>query len=94
MVLEARLGESLGITRAGTSDTLERLVKLLDLPTRLPSTLDPEVVLAFTRSDKKGRGGRPHYVLLSQPGQVAQGVDWAQEVSDRAVLSVLEDARP
>ncbi|MGW8265327.1 MAG: 3-dehydroquinate synthase [Longimicrobiales bacterium] len=93
MVLEARLGEALGITRAGTSETLERLVKMLGLPTRLPSELDPDVVLAFTRSDKKGRGGRPHYVLLSLPGQVARGVEWAQEAPDRAVLSVLEEAR-
>jgi 3-dehydroquinate synthase len=93
MILEARLGEALGITRTGTAATLERLVELLDLPTRLPAALDPEAVLTFTRSDKKGRGGRPQYVLLSQPGQVAQGIDWAQEVPDQAVLSVLKEGR-
>jgi 3-dehydroquinate synthase len=93
MILEARLGEALGITRTGTAATLEHLVDLLDLPTRLPAGLNPEAVLAFTRSDKKGRGGRTHYVLLSQPGQVAQGIDWAQEVPDQAVLSVLKEGR-
>jgi 3-dehydroquinate synthase len=92
MVLEARLGEVLGVTRDGTSKTLERLVSLLDLPTQIPGDLDPEAILAFTRSDKKGRGGRPRYVLLSQPGQVASGTDWAREVPDDQVLSVLRDA--
>ncbi len=92
MVLEARLGEALGITRRGTSATLEGLVELLDLPTRLPAGLDPEEVLAFTRTDKKGRGGRPHYVLLSMPGQVSSGDDWAREVPDEAVLSLLREA--
>ena len=90
MVLEARLGEALGVTRAGTSGVLERLVSLLGLPTHLPESLDPEAVLDFTRTDKKGRGGRPHYVLLAQAGQVAAGADWAQEVPDDLVLSILE----
>jgi 3-dehydroquinate synthase len=92
MVLEARLGEALGVTRPGTSGTLERLVTLLGLPTCLPEDLDPAVVLGFTHADKKGRGGRPHYVLLAQAGRVAFGTDWAQEVPDEQVLSVLEEA--
>jgi len=92
MVLEARLGEALGVTRSGTSATLEGLAQLLDLPTGLPAGLDPEEVLAFTRTDKKGRGGRPHYVLLSMPGQVSSGDDWAREVPDEAVLSILREA--
>lgn len=89
MVLEARLGEAMGVTRPGTSGTLEKLVKLLGLPTHLPDDMDPERVLSFTRTDKKGRGGRPHYVLLSQAGQVAQGEDWAREAPDELVLEVL-----
>jgi len=93
MVLEARLGEALGITRSGTSSVLERLVGLLGLPTGIPLGLDPKTVLSFTRTDKKGRGGRPHYVLLSHAGQVASGVDWSREVPDEVVLSVLEEGR-
>ena len=93
MVLEARLGEALGITRVGTAETLERLVKLLDLPTRIPAELDHQAILAFIRSDKKGRRGRPRYVLLSQPGQVVPDTEWAQEVPEEQVLSILEGAR-
>lgn len=93
MVLEARLGEALGVTKAGTADFLARLVALLDLPVTLPPELDPAEVLAFTRADKKGRGGKPHYVLLKQLGQVASAEDWAREVPQEAVLEVLEASR-
>ncbi len=93
MILEARLGERLGVTRPGTAGTLSRLVELLGLPTRVPPRLDSEGLLAFTRSDKKGRGGRPHYVLLSEPGKVAPAQDWAREVPDEVVLQVLEEGR-
>lgn len=92
MVLEARLGEALGVTRPGTADTLEKLVKLLGLPARLPDGMDPDLILSFTRTDKKGRGGRPHYVLLAQAGQVARGEDWAREAPDEAVLEVLRES--
>ena len=90
MILEAQVGERLGVTRKGTSGTLEKMVSLLGLPTTLPVELSPETVLEFTRSDKKGRAGRPRYVLLSQPGKVAANDDWAQEVPDEIVLEVLK----
>ena len=89
MIMEARLGEELGVTDQGTSHTLTRLVKLLDLPTTLPEGLDPETVMAFTRSDKKGRGGRPRYVLLATAGKVESGEAWSREVPEEAVLEVL-----
>jgi 3-dehydroquinate synthase len=92
MVLEARVGERLGVTRPGTSEALLRMVSLLDLPTQMPGELDPEAVMGFTRSDKKGRAGRPRYVLLSQAGKVAWEEDWAQEVPDEIVLEVLRGA--
>jgi 3-dehydroquinate synthase len=93
MILEARLGESLGVTRQGTSGVLARLAGLLDLPTTLPDGMDPGVILSFTKTDKKGRGGTPRYVLLSHTGQVNQGEDWAREVPEETVLAVLDGAR-
>jgi len=89
MILEARVGEKMGITREGTSEMLHKMAVLLDLPTTLPEGMLPETVLAFTRSDKKGRAGRPRYVLLSQGGRVANKEDWVQEVPDEVVLEVL-----
>ena len=92
MILEARLGERLEITKAGTSDTLQKMAALLELPTTLPEGMSPETVFGFTRADKKGRAGRPQYVLLSLPGKVAAAEDWAREVPDETVLEVLRDA--
>lgn len=92
MVLEARVGEKMGITREGTADTLARMVSLLELPTELPPGLNPQTVLEFTHSDKKGRAGRPRYVLLSQLGKVAHAEDWARDVPDELVLDVLNES--
>jgi 3-dehydroquinate synthase len=94
MILEARLGEALGVTRDGTSDLLRGLVELLEIPTRVPAGLTPEAVMAYTLSDKKGRGGRPRYVLLAQAGKVLSDEDWAREVPDELVLGVLRETRP
>ncbi len=93
MILEARLGESLGVSQPGTAELILRLVELLGLPVRLPPGMEPRSILAFTRADKKGRAGTPRYVLLARPGKVAQSDDWAREVPQEAVLSVLEEAR-
>lgn len=93
MILEAQVGERMGITRTGTSETLRRMASLMELPTSLPAEMDPDAILGFTRSDKKGRAGRPRYVLLSQVGKVATGEDWAREVPDETVLEVLKDAK-
>jgi 3-dehydroquinate synthase len=93
MILEARIGEAVGVTKEGTSSRLAKMAEILSLPTRLPAGLGPDQVMTFTRADKKGRGGRPKYVLLSRPGKVASNEDWAQDVPDEVVQAVLEEAR-
>ena len=82
----------MGVTKEGTSAKMAQMADLLDLPTRLPDGIDPSQVLAFTRADKKGRGGRPKYVLLSRAGKVASNDDWAQDVPDEVVREVLTEA--
>ncbi len=91
MILEARLGEKMEVTREGTSARLRKMADLLDLPTEVPGDLSPETILEYTRSDKKGRGGRPQYVLLSQAGKVFPARDWAQDAPDATVLEVLRE---
>lgn len=90
MVLEARLGEALGVTRAGTAERLARIVVRLGLPFSLASPPSPDDVLRFTRSDKKGREGRPRYVLLDAVGSVARDGGWSRSVPEEAVAEVLE----
>ncbi len=91
MVLEARLGEALGLTRPGTADRLARIVVRLGLPLSPRSHPASATVLGFVRSDKKARQGRARYVLLEALGKVARGERWSREVPDAAVEKVLED---
>jgi 3-dehydroquinate synthase len=90
MVLEARLGEALGVTRDGTADRLARIVERLGLPLAPPRDLDRTAVMGFARADKKARRGRPRFVLLEEPGRVArEGGRWSREAPDRAIEDVL-----
>jgi 3-dehydroquinate synthase len=90
MVLEARLGEELGVTRAGAATRLARIVERLGLSLAPPQHLDRDAVLGFVRADKKARQGRARYVLLEELGRVARdGGRWSREVPDRAVEGVL-----
>jgi 3-dehydroquinate synthase len=91
MVLEARLGEALSVTRSGTADRLERIVVQLGLPLSLDSHIARDTILEFVRSDKKARQGRARYVLLEVLGRVARAEGWSREVPDQEVERILED---
>ena len=91
MVLEARLGEALGVTQPGTADRLASVVVQLGLPLSLESPTAGDTVLEFVRSDKKARQGRARYVLLEALGQVARAESWSREVPDEEVERILEE---
>lgn len=92
MVLEARLGERLGVTRPGTSEALSDVLAHLELPVRLPPGLDPDAVVAATRTDKKNASGIVRYALLESLG-VADRADgqWVRPVPDPLVREVLQE---
>jgi len=89
MILEAELGERLGVTEPGTRDRLSRALECLSLPP-LP-TMDPDRVMDFMSADKKARSGRPRYVLLRRVGEVDPGFDWSHEAPETLVRDVLND---
>ncbi len=91
LVLEAELGEQLGITAAGTSQELRSALSAAGLPVSCPSTLAPTDVLAATRADKKSRNGQPQYAFLSRIGAVdiAEG-RYSRPAPDEAVRRVLQ----
>jgi len=91
MVLEAELGERLGVSHAGTAARLAGAVQTFELPTDPPGGTDPDAVLAATRLDKKARAGRVRYTLLAQPGAVARAPDgaWTHRVDDGPVRTTL-----
>ncbi len=89
MVVEARIGERLGVTARGTARTIADVCALAGLPTALPAVPIAGLV-KFTRSDKKTRGGKVEYALPKQIGDMAGGDSgWAIPVEDTIVREVL-----
>jgi 3-dehydroquinate synthase len=92
MVLEARLGERLGITAAGTADRIADIARAAGLPVDVPPEIDPAAVLARTRTDKKARAGVVEYALPTRVGMMTgggKGGTWSVAVSDGDVRAVL-----
>ena len=92
MILEARAGERIGRTAAGTADRLGEVLAGCRLPTTVPADTDLAAVLARTRADKKTRAGAPAYVVLERIGRVNRTGGWTQAVPDEVVLAVLREA--
>jgi len=89
MVLEAEVGERLGLTEPGTRGRLARSLEgLVDLG---PVSLDPDATLRYLRADKKVRAGRPRVVLLRRLGEVDPGRGWSHEVDEALLAEVLRE---
>jgi 3-dehydroquinate synthase len=89
MVLEARVGEALGVTAPGTSEALGAALHAFGFPVEASLAASPDAVLQATRLDKKARGGRVRYVLLEALGKVAGEGGWSREVDEAVVRGVL-----
>lgn len=85
MVLEARVGEALGVTAPGTAGELARAVRAAGLPTAVPPPLGADALLAGMRHDKKGRVGAVRCALPAGIGRMARDGDaWTIAVPDTA----------
>lgn len=91
MCMEAALGESLGISRRGTSETIAQLCTRLGLPVR--ASFDPDALMETMQIDKKARAARPHVVLLRSMGECARDGEgkWTHAVDSRTLQRVLQD---
>lgn len=85
MVVEARIGERLGLTEPGSAGRLRAVLERAGLPTAVPPEYDPADLLARTRLDKKARAGRVEYALLRRIGEAT----WGQPVEDAVVMEAL-----
>lgn len=89
LVTEARLAERLGIASEGTAGNIEGVCRAAGLPTAVPS-IPVDVLLDFTRSDKKNRAGRVEYALPKRIGEMARGPGgWTIPVDDDRVREAL-----
>lgn len=68
MVAAAKWGEALGISPAGTANTLQALLTKLDLPTEIPQGL-LEAIIQRVSGDKKAEGGDINVILLKSIGE-------------------------
>jgi 3-dehydroquinate synthase len=91
MVLEAEVGERLGITEPGTRERLASVLHALLPPAH---ELDVEGALPYLRTDKKVRAGRSRVVLLRRIGEVDPGDGWSHEVPASALADVLKAGAP
>jgi len=92
LVIEARAGEQLGVTEAGTCDALEELLRAAGLPTVLPSHLSTDAVVEALRFDKKNRGGELRVSLPARIGAMhrAPGGEWTTALDPGVLRSALQ----
>ena len=69
MVCAVRLSRSLGLCDAALADEVAGLLAAAGLPVALPA-IDVDAVWQLMQSDKKKRGGRLRFIVLSAPGNV------------------------
>jgi 3-dehydroquinate synthase len=87
MVLEAEVGERMGVTAPGTrqrlTDALERVLAVS------AGSVDADEAMRYLRTDKKVRAGRSRVVLLRGIGEVDPGHRWTHEVAEELLAEVL-----
>jgi 3-dehydroquinate synthase len=91
MVLEAAIGEALGVTEAGTAERIKEVMMMARLPVELDADVEPERFFKALAVDKKREGGRARYTLLEGVGRVAGSREhgWTHEVPEEVVGSVV-----
>jgi len=94
MRMEARLGESLGVTTRGVGEILDEVLARCGFPEILEPPLDVDELLERARRDKKARGGALRWVLLSELGAVAlaQDGECTHEIPAEVCRDPLSDA--
>lgn len=69
MVAAAKLSVRLGYCSADDSERVERILKNVGLPTRIPKNLDVELLYKAMENDKKRLGKIVRFVILSRIGR-------------------------
>ncbi|MEZ0326872.1 MAG: 3-dehydroquinate synthase [Fimbriimonas sp.] len=86
MVIEAHLGEQLGITQRGTVDEVAQCLQAEGLPTSYKEPLPPEELIEVMKRDKKASRGNLTFSLLTQIG----GCKLVENVPQNEVLHALK----
>ena len=89
MVAEARIGEALGITAAGTAERLRTALPRFGLAVAAP--LDVPTVLRHMSADKKSRDGALRFALITRVGQAHRSTDgaWTMPVETAVIRTAI-----
>jgi 3-dehydroquinate synthase len=92
MVVEATIGERMGVTTPGTAVALQSALESFDLPVRIPESATPGAIAEAIGFDKKNRAGSARFALIRDLGSAAQTNtgNWTFDVDIRLVLDVFE----
>ena len=89
MLVEARVAERIGVAEPGIAQRIEEVCENAGLRTRTPD-LPLDQLLAYTRADKKARGGRVEYALPARIGAMAgEDLGWSIPVDESVVREAL-----
>jgi 3-dehydroquinate synthase len=95
LVTEAVAGERLHLTAPGTATALSDLLRLFELPTRVPPAIEADALLEAMRADKKNRAGAIHLALLSRIGEThgQRSGEWTTPVEENVLLEAIAGNR-
>jgi 3-dehydroquinate synthase len=68
MIASARISERLNYLSSEDRNRIEHLIRSIDLPDHVPTSISMEGMLSKIRTDKKKKGGSVHFVLLKKIG--------------------------
>lgn len=90
MIMEARIGEALGITDAGTSTELESALRSAGLPVAIPPSVSYAELRQWMVLDKKNQRGEPACALPRRIGEMepADG-RWSVRIPEEILQQVL-----
>jgi 3-dehydroquinate synthase len=96
MIVEAEIGEMLGVTEAGTASTLRATLTALGLPDSLPANVSAREIIDAAAVDKKARKGQVRFTLLRRIGEVARSPqgDWTVTADGETVAAALALTQP
>jgi shikimate kinase/3-dehydroquinate synthase len=85
MVAEAQMAEQIGLAEPGLANEISAVLKVVGLPTKIPSNLDHKQIIEAMTRDKKKAGGVVKFALPITIGDVQIGVEidgWRKMIED------------
>ena len=86
MVAAGKMAAHLSLWNQADADRQDQLLETIALPTRAPSGLDPNAILAMLQTDKKVKAGKVRFILPTRIGDVTI----TDQVSSEVVLDALQ----